>query len=72
MADPVQYPACFGPYLRYAISTEFRDFVPFDEGSKLFFLVEFTHGGPPTGFEGGMKEAGFEVQIGPADDDTFF
>jgi hypothetical protein len=72
MADPVQYPACFGPYLRYAISTEFRDFVSFDEGSKLFFLVEFTHGGPPTGFEAGMKEAGFAVQVGPANDDTPF
>ena len=74
--DDVVYPTCFGPYLRYAISTQFRDFVPFDEkSSKLFFLVEFipaSHDKPdPAGeFETKMKAAGFQIQFGPADDNT--
>jgi hypothetical protein len=68
MPDPIEYPASFGPYLRYAISTDFRDFASFDEGSKLFFLVEFQHRGPPTGFEDAMKR--FAIQIGPANDDS--
>src|SRR6185436_10668501 len=53
---------------RYAISTDFRDFAPFDEESKLFFLAEFKHRGRQSGFEDATK--GFGVQIGPANDDT--
>ena len=35
-------PNCFDPYLRFAISTGFRDFNSFDPKRKfeLFFLVE--------------------------------
>jgi hypothetical protein len=70
MSDRIEYPLCFGPYLRYAISTEFRDFAPFGEKSKLFFLVEFRYRGPPTDFETAMKP--FAIQIGPANDDSPF
>ena len=41
MPEPRSYPKCFGPYLRYAISTDFRNFEFFDSKSALFFLVEF-------------------------------
>ncbi|WP_108515423.1 hypothetical protein [Bradyrhizobium algeriense] len=41
MPEPRSYPKCFGPYLRYAISTDFRNFEFFDLQSALFFLVEF-------------------------------
>jgi hypothetical protein len=41
MPEPRGYPKCFGPYLRYAISTDFRNFEFFDSQSALFFLVEF-------------------------------
>lgn len=67
LAEPVKYPLCYSSYLRYAISTDFRDFVPF-EGSKLFLLVEFLPRGSPPDFEGAMKR--FGLQIGPANDDT--
>jgi hypothetical protein len=76
MADGTPYPKCFGPYLRYAISTDFRDFAPFDEGSMLFFLVEFisatqdAKSDPALDFENAMNAAGFQVQFGPADDNT--
>ena len=70
MSDRIEYPLCFGPYLRYAISTEFRDFAPFGEKSKLFFLVEFRYRGPPTDFETAMKP--YAIQIGPANDDSPF
>src|SRR5262249_26782455 len=59
------YPTCFDPYLRYAISTRFRDFEFFDEEHfKLFFLVEFkptapgTRTDPATQFEKEMEAAG--------------
>ena len=35
------YASCFGPYLRYAISTSFKDFEPFDD-KELLLLVEFN------------------------------
>jgi hypothetical protein len=43
MPDRKQYPKCFGPYLRYAISTEFDyfKFVDEDKDFKLFLLIEF-------------------------------
>ena len=41
MPEPRSYPKCFGPYLRYAISTDFRNFEFFDLQSALFFLLEF-------------------------------
>ena len=44
-------PSCFDPYLRYAISTDFRNFQFFDEQHKfydenhfrLFLFVEVKH-----------------------------
>jgi hypothetical protein len=73
MADAETLPRCFGPYLRYAISTEFRDFAPFDEGSKLFLLVEFKRPDaqtpdPEGEFDRAMSS--FQIQFGPANDDT--
>lgn len=43
MPDRKQYPKCFGPYLRYAISTEFDcfKFVDEDKNFNLFLLIEF-------------------------------
>jgi hypothetical protein len=75
MPEGESYPNCFGPYLRYAISTEFRDFAFFDEDSRLFFLVEFKQADsatsdPATDFEREMNAAGLKVQFGPADDET--
>src|SRR5215468_5376003 len=73
MADAEILPRCFGPYLRYAISTEFRDFAPFDKRSKLFLLVEFKRPDaqttdPEAEFERAMES--FHLQFGPANDDT--
>jgi hypothetical protein len=36
-----EFAKCFDPYLRYAISTKFTPFEPFDGKSRLFFLGEF-------------------------------
>jgi hypothetical protein len=38
--------ACFGPYLRYAIATNFRNFVRFHKNQKfnLFLIIEFMDG----------------------------
>ena len=42
MPEDHRYPKCFGPYLRYAISTDFKYFEFFDDRYfKLFLLVEF-------------------------------
>ena len=42
MLEGEHYPDCFDPYLRYAISTDFRNFEFFDEERfcSCFFLVE--------------------------------
>jgi hypothetical protein len=64
-------PKSFDPYLRYAIATDFETFESFDEKTfRLFFLVEFRRPGLATSFERRMKEAGFEVEFGPYDDDS--
>ena len=74
---PASYPDCFDPYLRYAISTQFKNFEFFDEanGFKLFFLVEFkldsnTGADPAASFANDMSNAGFDVLLGPAEDNT--
>jgi hypothetical protein len=48
MPDRKQYPKCFGPYLLYAISTEFDyfKFVDEDKDFELFLLIEFKTTGP--------------------------
>jgi hypothetical protein len=69
-------PDCFGPYLRYAFSTEFRHFEFFDErGFKLFLLVEFYDAGKQDEFVGALKTALSHpgtpqpfVELGPTDD----
>ena len=72
-------PNCFDPYLRYAISTDFKNFEFFDERKKLFFLVEFKQTDPasPSGsddpasqFAKAMRQAGVSLEFGPADDNT--
>ena len=64
-------PQSFDPYLRYAVATEFKTFESFEEESnKLSFLVEFKRGGLATSFERRMNEAGFEVELGPYDNDS--
>jgi len=70
--EPRQFPPSFGPYLRYAIVTDFRDFVPFDEGSLLFLLVKFKlpdtdTQDPAAAFEKAMTG---QIQFGPANDKT--
>jgi hypothetical protein len=69
------HPKCFDPYLRYAISTDFKTFVPFDKSSKLFFLAEFLpgmHAGKVTksAFIAEMKRARAAVEFGPAEEET--
>jgi len=78
------YPDCFGPYLRYAISTHFAYFSSFDEkffdkrnvfderNFKLFLLVEFKKAGQADAFADAMNKAlsGHSVDLGPADDNT--
>jgi hypothetical protein len=67
--DP--YPKCFGPYLRYAISTRFEAFELSDakkRHARLFFLVEFKKAGLEADFAAEMNESGFSVVLGPTDD----
>jgi hypothetical protein len=67
MPEDQTYPSCFDPYLRYAISTDFKDFEFFDEKSfKVFFLVEFKQAELATKFKEHMDKAGFIVEFGPA------
>lgn len=50
------YPTCFDPYLRYAISTEFRDFG--DAGDfKLLLLVELKKEGAAKEFVANLRKA---------------
>ena len=65
MREDESYAICFDPYLRYAISTDFEDFKPFDN-SKLFFLVEFKQADLAAKFKEDMDNAGFTVEFGPA------
>jgi hypothetical protein len=86
MPERESFPSCFGPYLRYAISTDFDYFKFVDEEKdfRLFLLVEFKTG--ETGefvperageFVIGMNSVLAEVSpsepssyLGPADDRT--
>ena len=65
MPQSVSYPRCFGPYLRYAISTRFKDFAPFD-GKKLFLLVELTE---DQGARDGLAK-NLPVEFGPGGEPT--
>jgi hypothetical protein len=85
MADGQIYPKCFGPYLRYAISTRFvyfssfgqtisrRDQHFFNESEfKLFLLVEFIKAGQAEDFADAIQKILSDrgVELGPAADDT--
>lgn len=75
-SEPASYPKCFGPYLRYAISANFRNFEFFDLQSALFFLVEFHE---ETASRAKQKEFvneignhhGGVVDLGPSDDTRY-
>src|SRR5437868_505218 len=81
------YPNCFGPYLRYAISTRFEYFSSFDQTIsvehrilfdedtfKLFLLVEFKNAGQADEFADKMNKilAQPSVDLGPANDQSRF
>ena len=71
MPDGHRYPNCFGPYLRYAISTDFGTFEFFDAGKfTLFFLVEFKRAELAVKFEQDMRRVRLPVDFGPAADST--
>jgi hypothetical protein len=83
MPDRKSYPKCFGPYLRYAISTHFEHFVFFDERQnfKLFLLAEFNYSGQQEEFVDRLNAALSDphsdssaptVDLGPANDDIPF
>jgi hypothetical protein len=58
------YPDCYEPYLRYAISTDFRNFEAFDEDRfALLLLVELHQADKVDDFAKGM--AGFGAALGP-------
>jgi hypothetical protein len=62
-------PNCFDPYLRYAISTDFRYFDSFDPARSfdLFFLVELNDPGTGKDFRDAMNayDSSFHVKLGP-------
>jgi hypothetical protein len=64
-------PSCFGPYLRYAIMTDFKYFKSFDEKDfKLFLLVEFKDAEHATALENEMDDDQHHhdkpgIEIGP-------
>src|SRR6266496_302681 len=75
MREGARYPNCFDPYLRYAISTDFKYFRFFDEEKnfRLFFLVEFKQDkGAADEFERKMNPRHQPplVEIGPADHES--
>jgi hypothetical protein len=67
-SDPKSHiPNCFGPYLRFAIATGFRNFKKFDEKKqKLFLLVVFKRSDSASAFVDAMqRQASVEVDLGP-------
>ena len=63
-------PICFDPYLRYAISTDFRYFDSFAAKTfELFFLVELNKPGTGDDFAKAMNayNSSFDVKLGPAE-----
>lgn len=64
MSEHCDYPNCFEPYLRYAISTNFSNFVFFDEKTfSLFLLVELKQAEEADEFEKRIAE--FGAAFGP-------
>ncbi|WP_331291564.1 MULTISPECIES: hypothetical protein [Methylobacterium] len=60
-------PKCFGPYLRYAIVTRFRNFkLLHSRKHKLFLFVAFKRAGSASAFAEAMwREASVDVELGP-------
>lgn len=71
LTESEQYPKCFGPYLRYAISTDFSNFEEFDAQFKLFFLVEFHEPPEPDQFLRAMNQHEKIVDLGSSDDTRY-
>jgi len=78
MAQDEQYPACFGPYLRYAISTRFENFLTDferfgkelrffnDDILRLVLLVELKRADDVGAFEQAMgAQTTFDTEFGP-------
>jgi len=70
MLEGSQYPNCYEPYLRYAISTDFRNFEAFDEERfALLLLVELHHAERVAEFA--RRIARFDAALGPQFGDNF-
>jgi hypothetical protein len=70
MAESYRYPKCFGPYLRYAIQTDFRSFASFETGVfTLFLLVEFEQAGLAKPFDDEMTKIGLTIRFGASAED---
>ncbi len=78
MADREQYPSCYGPYLRYAIDSDFENFTTdlenfakrfpfFDEDQfRLLLLVELKQADFVRAFESAMwQHTEFAAEFGP-------
>ena len=70
-------PNCFDPYLRFAISTGFRDFNSFDPKRKfeLFFLVELKKPGTDTdnlAVALNSYKSSFHAKLGPAESSSTY
>src|SRR5262249_877377 len=67
MSDASSYPACFDPYLRYAIAHNFINVEFFDEanGFELFFLVEFMQADQASKFETPLNDLKYEAVLRP-------
>jgi hypothetical protein len=70
MLEGSQYPNCYEPYLRYAISTDFRNFEAFDEERfALLLLVELHQAEKLVEFA--RRMARFDAALGPQFGDDF-
>ena len=63
MPDGPTIPECFDPYLRYAISTDFKNFAFAGDGFWLFLLAELMNPRDAGKFEEEMSK--FRVEFGP-------
>lgn len=68
------FPKCFDPYLRFAITTKFRPFRPFDGQLRLFLLGEFKEPATKAVKQAFIQEMGAAevsgIEYGPADEKT--
>ena len=65
--DDDRNPQSFGPYLRYAIASDFRHFELFDDLKfKLLLLIKFRHREASEPFLDRMKRLRIQVELGPS------